>query len=507
MRIRNASVKKLLEKYKEISTLGKIEAVLGWDLSVNLPAKASDERAIQSAYLAKAVTEKWLDPEFKKILEDVNSHPKGLNRREKAVIRNLNWGAKYYHRVPKEIIVEFAETAARAFIAWQEARKKDKFSDFKPFLKKLVELNRLIAKHIGYKDNPYDALLDLYEPGLTTKSCREIYSLLQPELTRILKKITKSKNYSSTSDLVDSQSNFPQDDQRQLSLFVLKRMGYDLKAGRMDISTHPFTTTLGHFDVRITNRYKLNDFRDSLMTAMHETGHALYEQGVKEEYAATPLDGGVSLGIHESQSRFWENQIGRSLEFIKYLTPVLHAFYPEQLEKVDAQSLFLLFNTVKPSLVRTESDEVTYNLHVALRFELEEGLINGRFKVEELPGLWRAKMKKYLGVVPKTDREGVLQDVHWSHGPMGYFPTYTLGNLYAAQFAKKMETELDLKELSGKGELGTILSWLRTNIHQHGGMYWPQELSVRITGAKLNPKHFLDYIKAKYSEIYKVKLQ
>ena len=506
MKIRSAKLKRLLEKYKEISTLGKIEAVLGWDLSVNLPPKASNERALQSAYLAQAVSEKWLDPEFKSLLEDVNRNPKGLNNKEKAIIRGLNWGAKYYHRVPKQVIVEFTETAGKAFIAWQEARKKDNFSQFKPHLKKLIELNRLIAKHIGYKDNPYDALLDLYEPGLTTKACKEIYSVLRPELTRILKKIMRSKNYSSESSLVGSELNYPPDDQRQLSLFVLRRMGYDLEAGRMDISTHPFTTTMGHHDVRITNRYKINDFRDSLMTAMHETGHALYEQGIKNEYAATPLDGGVSLGIHESQSRFWENQIGRSLEFIKYLTPVLHAFYPEQLGKADAQSIFSLFNMVRPSLIRTESDEVTYNLHVALRFELEEGMINGAIKVDELPGLWRAKMKKYLGIVPKTDREGVLQDVHWSHGPMGYFPTYTLGNLYAAQFAKKMEKELDLKELSGRGELGTILSWLRANIHQHGGLYWPEELSLMVTGSRLNPKHFLDYIKAKYSKIYQIKL-
>jgi carboxypeptidase Taq len=279
-------------------------------------------------------------------------------------------------------------------------------------------------------------------------------------------------------------------------------MGYDLDAGRMDVSSHPFTDTLDHFDVRITNRYKTGEFRESLMVAMHEGGHALYEQGVSEEYTYTPLDGGVSLGIHESQSRFWENQIGRSLPFIKFMTPIFHAFYPDQLSKVGGEELYTLFNQVKPSLIRTEADEVTYNLHIALRFELEEAMVNDKVKIEDLPEIWREKMKSYLGVVPKTDREGVLQDVHWSHGPLGYFPTYTLGNLYAAQFTNKMKKDIKVSESAEKGELGSILSWLRTNIHQHGSLYMPDELIKKVTHEALNPNYFLEYIKEKYSKIY-----
>lgn len=508
MKVTNKKVKKLLEKYKEISLLARINGLLGWDLNVNLPAKAGEGRAQQSAYLAKLITEKWLEPEFRKIFDSLNNQSKSkeLTREGAAVIRNLNWGAKYFFRVPKEIIVEFAETGTRAFMAWQKAKAEDKFSDFLPHLEKLIRLNQIIAKHIGFDENPYDALLDLYEPGLTTSVCKKMFEKLQPSLSGILKKIQKSPKYKEESPLVGGELSYPLDDQRQLALFVLRKMGYDLDAGRMDVSSHPFTDTLGKWDVRITNRYKINEFRESLMVAMHEGGHALYEQGVREEYEYTPLDGGVSLGIHESQSRFWENQVGRSYEFITFMTPVFHAFYPEQLAKVGSGSLHALFNLVKPSLIRTEADEVTYNLHVMLRFELEEKMITGKIKAKDLPEIWREKMKRYLGVVPKTDREGVLQDVHWSHGPMGYFPTYTLGNLYAAQFAAKMRKDLNLSKLMGKGELGTILSWLRDKIHRHGSLYWPAELVKRVTGEELNPNYFLKYIKEKYSKLYNTKL-
>lgn len=504
MRVKNKKVQKLLEKYKEIALLGRISGLLGWDLNVNLPEKGSEGRAQQIAYLTKLRVEKWLDPEFKKLVEETKVS--GLNLEEKAILRNLRQASKYYFKIPKEIIVEFSETTPRAFMAWQKAKEKDKFKDFLPHLKKLIRLNQIIAEHLGYKDNPYDALLDLYEPGFTTSQGKKIFAKLAPELTKILSKIKKSKAYFEKSELTEGEQNYKVEAQKKLSSFVLHRMNYDMKAGRMDISSHPFTSELGRFDVRITNRYKVNDFRESLMVAMHEGGHALYEQGVDEKYDATPLEGGVSLGIHESQSRFWENQVGRSEQFFFFMLPVFHAFYPQELAKKDAETLFRLFNQVRPSLIRTEADEVTYNLHIALRFELEEALINAKVKPEKLPEIWRVKMKKFIGVVPKTDREGVLQDVHWSHGPFGYFPTYTLGNLYAAQITETLRNELDLDDLIRKGELGTILSWLRTNIHQHGSLYWPDELIKKVTGQNLTEKYFLDYIKKKYSQVYNPKL-
>ncbi len=500
MKVRNKNIKKLLEHYKEIAVLNQINATLGYDLNVSLPQKGSEGRAAQSAYVTKILTEKWLDVEFRKLVEDTDD--KGLLQEEISILRNLKHLGHYYWQVPKEVIVELSEETSRAFMVWSEAKKGNKFKDFLPNLEKVLGLQKIIAEHLGYKENRYDALLDLYEPGLTTKDFDAIVKILQPELTKLVKAIQKSKKYTSQSELIGGNNYYPVDDQRQVGMFAARKLGYDFDAGRLDVSSHPFTETLGKYDVRITTRYKTSDFRESLMGTIHETGHALYEQGVNEEYENTPLDGGVSLGIHESQSRFWENQVGRSYEFISYMTPVLHAFFNDQLGKTSADTLFRLFNQVNPSFIRTESDEVTYNLHIALRFEIENALINEKIKAEDLTEVWREKMKKYLGVVPETDREGVLQDVHWSIGSFGYFPTYCLGNLYAAQITATMKKELQVEELVAKGDVGTILSWLRSNIHQYGSLYYPKELIKKVTGEPLNPEYFLKYIKEKYKKVY-----
>lgn len=499
MRVANKEVKKLLNHYREISLLNNVSAILGWDLEVNLPSKASETRALQNAYITKLISDKWLEADFRKNLEKA-SNLKNLNLYEKAVVRNLNQASKFYHRVPQEIIVEFSETTSKAFFAWREARAQNRYKIFESHLKKLISLSQIIAGHIGYTDNPYDALLDIYEPGFSTKEGKRIFGSLVKELGVLLKQIKKSQEFLRSHAQEDAE--YPDVSQKQIANYVLRKMGYDFNAGRMDVSAHPFTTQLGAGDIRITNRYSSHNFIESIMVAMHEGGHALYEQGVSKEFDNTPLEGGVSLGIHESQSRFWENQVGRSLEFCKYLEPVLKAFYPTQLTKYDSERLYKAFNRVKPSFIRVEADEVTYNLHIALRFELEEALINEKVSSVELPEIWREKTKKYLGVVPKTDSEGVLQDVHWSHGSFGYFPTYTLGNLYAAQFSHFMRSDLDVRDLVVSGEFGTILGWLRDGVHKHGSLYWPKELVEKVTGKSLSVKYFLNYLNKKYSEIY-----
>src|SRR3989344_305372 len=500
MKIENIYVKKLVSQYREISLLNNVSALLSWDLEVNLPSRAMEARSAQSAYLTKLTSDKWLDTDFKKTLEKAQE-ARNLNAHENAIVRNLVQGAKFYHRVPQETIVNLSETTSKAFFAWREAREKNKYKLFEPHLKKVIALSKIIAEHIGYSDKPYDALLDMYEPGFTTKEGKVIFGSLVKELGALLTKIKKSQAY-----LIDENklltTEYSPTYQKQIADFVLNKIGYDFSAGRMDVAAHPFTIELGAGDVRITNRYSPHNFIESVMVAMHEGGHALYEQGIVREFDGTPLAGGVSLGIHESQSRFWENQVGRSREFIEYLEPTLLAFYPKQLEDATAEGLYRAFNRVHPSLIRVEADEVTYNLHIALRFELEEALINGKIKVADLPEVWRTKMKKYLGVEPKSDSEGVLQDVHWSHGSFGYFPTYTLGNLYAAQFTFFMKRELALAKLIREGDFGTILSWQRKNIHQYGSLYWPKELVKRVTGKPLSPDYFLDYLKKKYSEMY-----
>ena len=501
MHLKNLTIKKLIEKYKEISLLGKVKAVLDWDLNVNLPQKGSEGRARQSAYITELVVNKWLDPEFRKILDQANNES-NLLLEEKAILRNINYSGKYYLKVPKEIIIEKEKTASEAFMSWQEAKKQDKFVDFLPYLSKIIELSRIVADHLGYKDNPYDALLDLFEPELTAKFTEEKFSKIKPALTKLLIKIRKSKKYQSPLNFVNGQLNYPIESQKQLSLFVAKKSGYDLNAGRIDVSAHPFTTALDRFDVRITTMYKALDLRSSFTSTMHETGHAIYEQGINEDYSETPLEFGVSMGIHEAMSRFWENQVGRNPNFLKFLRPVFQAFYPEQLGQVGDETLVKLFNWVEPGFIRIEADEVTYSLHIILRFEIEKALINKKLKPKDLPEVWRAKMKQLFAITPKTDREGVLQDVHWSYGAFGYFPSYALGNLYAAQLLAKMKQELDVENLLLQGNLDTIRFWLKDNIYQYGSLYLPLELIKKATNEELNPKYFIDYINKKYTQIF-----
>lgn len=501
MQIKNKQVEKLLEFYREIYTLNKISALLSWDLNVNLPENGGQERAEQSAYLAGKVADLWLNSSFKNTLQSVQAE-KGLNDWEKAIVRNLSHNGKFYFSVPREIIVEFEETSSKAFLAWREARANNDFNLFLPHLRAIVRLNQIVAKHIGYESNPYDALLDMYEPGLTTEKCRGIFDSLTPRLASLLVKIKRSELYKKQQKEPDKMLTYDKDSQEQLAQFVLRKIGFDLRSGRQDVSAHPFTITLGSSDVRVTNRYKDDNYVESIMVALHEGGHGLYELGVDDSFSGTPLEGGVSLGIHESQSRFWENQLGRSEEFARFIAPILQAMYPKQLGGVNYELIMVDFNRVNPGLIRVEADEVTYNLHIALRFEIEEALINNRIKPDDLPEIWNKKMKKYLGVVPDNNANGVLQDVHWSQGSIGYFPTYTLGNLYATQFANKLNKDLDLAKLTGQGEFGSILAWFRDNVHQHGAFYWPEELVKMVTSETLKPKYFVKYLEDKYGRIY-----
>lgn len=505
MKIKNISLKTVINHYKEITLLNEIKALLDWDLNVNLPVKASESRAEQSAQITKLISNYWLNPEFRKPLEKIIECKDSLTFHEQAMVRNLENASHYYYKVPQELIIEFSKTASESFMAWQQAKKEDDVKLFLPYLNKIVFLNQKIAQHLGYKDNRYDALLNQYEQSLTTKQCKELFQKLRIELVKLLKSIQKSTRYREENDLVSDKHHYSLFRQKQLSEFILHKIGYDTYAGHLAISAHPFTQVMHRSDVRITTWYDKHDPRPSLMATIHEAGHAMYEQGVADEYDYTPLSGGISLGIHESQSRFWENQIGRSPEFLSYLTPILQAFFPDQLSKTREDDIIQLFNHVKPSMIRVEADEVTYNLHIALRFELEEALINNKITTKDLPELWRSKMKDYLGVVPKTDQEGMLQDVHWSYGAIGYFPTYTLGNLYAAQFTHAMKKELDISSLISSGKFGTILSWLRENIHQYGSLYWPDELVEKVSGGKLDSHYYIDYLKKKYQTIYSIK--
>ncbi len=499
--VKNPTIKKILEKYKEIALLGKVNALLGWDLNVNLPMQGGAYRSEESAYVTELITNKWLDSEFRTLIEKANCE-NDLTLEEKAIVRNLNVATKFYYKVPKELIIENEKVTSGAFIDWRTAKEENNFKKFQPHLTKIVEIDKQIAQYLGYKNNPYDALLDLYEPELTAAECSRLFNGVKRELVPFIKKITKSKGYNDNVKFINRQMHYPKADQEKILNYTIEKMGFDFSRGRVDISAHPFTTTLGTNDIRTTTFYSEIDFRDSFTSSIHETGHALYELGINPEFASTPLEGGVSLGMHEGMSRFWENMVGKNPHFLRFMTPVFKSIYDKQLAGIDAEGLIKTFDMVKPSLIRIYADEVTYSLHIILRFEMENDIINGKIAVKDAPEAWADKAKKLLGVEPKTDSEGVLQDVHWAYGNFGYFPSYAMGNLYGAQILSVMQKQVKVDQELAQGNLQPIKNWLDNNLHQYGSLYFPTELIKKITGKPLDYTYFTKYIIKKYSEIY-----
>lgn len=493
-----SSIKTILDWYKEISLLEKVRALLDWDMNVNLPKNGSQGRGEQSSLIAQLVTERWLDKKF--VAQLTNIDISALSAEEKAIVQSAKRLGKYYLRVPRELILKKASMTTNAFMIWAEAKKNNNFADFVSLLTSLVSIDKEIASYLSDGGDPYDALLDLYEPGLSGKTCKQVICSLQPTLSTFLEKIISSSVYKNKKPVTGV---FTIEKQHELVHLMLKKMSYDLSSGCLHTSSHPFTTTLDRHDVRITTRYNEHDYREALTSTIHEAGHALYELGVDERYSYTPLEGGVSMAIHESQSRFWENQVGRNPAYLLHLLPFVKDILGYT---IDHKSFVLQLNDVKRSFIRTEADELTYPLHIMLRFEIESELINEGASVRDLPQMWNEKMKKYLGVIPPNDREGVLQDVHWAYGAFGYFPSYALGNIYAAQFAFAMKKELNFDGLLQTGDTQPILDWLRVHIHRYGGRYLPEELIKKVTGSPLTSSHYLEYLKDKYSKIYETTL-
>lgn len=503
MHSKHPQIQKLLEHYKKISLLGKVQATLDWDLNVNLPPKASEGRAEQTAYLEELSTDMWLDKDFRTTLENITTQEQNLTQEEKALVRNLNHAMNTYTKVPKELLIKKAQVTSNAFIAWRKAKEKNHYPTFLPFLKQILEFDRQIAEYIGYKENPYDALLDEYEPGLTASFTKKTFDSLKTELVALLEKIKGSKYYEEKT-ILDTKQIFSLESQKALNLQIMKQMGYDFDAGRMDVSAHPFTTTLDRYDIRLTTKYAEDDFRESFTACMHETGHALYEQGINPDYASTPLEGGVSLGIHESLSRFWENMVGKNPAFLQYFAPYFEDAYEKQLAEVTDEELVRLFNHVSPSFIRIEADEITYSLHIILRFEIENKLINSHISPEDAPEAWRTLSKELFDIVPDIDSQGILQDVHWAYGSFGYFPSYALGNLYGAQFLDAMKKDIEFEKEIGNGNLLIVKDWLDKHVHTHGSLHYPKDLMTVATGKELDPKYFVEYLKEKYTKLYEL---
>lgn len=495
------SYQKLYHLMREVAALRGAQAVLSWDQETYMPENGVEVRSHRLATLATLGHQKFTAPELGTLLAELEQQQDTLSAEERANVREWKRDRDRAVKLPEEHVRELTETSSQAHTAWMNARKNNDFAAFAPLLQKIVQLNQKSAEIYGFEGERYDALMDGFEPGMTVKKLDPVLSFMRDETAKIVKTLAAAPQ------LDDScvYQKFSLAGQKALSWEVAEALGMDAKSSRLDTAVHPFCTSFSPQDARITTRYNENYLTDNLYSVMHEVGHALYEMGFKLEHVDTPMADAISLGIHESQSRSWENLVGRSLPFAEWVLPLLRKHFPEQFAKVSSEQYYRAVNTVEPSAIRVDADEVTYNLHIVLRYEIERGLLNNTIAVKNLPQEWNDRMIKYLGYTPKNDREGVLQDVHWSHGGLGYFPTYTLGNLYAAQFWASMKKDLPNVDAEIRsGNFANILQWLRKNIHQHGRKFSADELCKNITGETLNPQHFMNYIKTKYGALYGV---
>lgn len=497
---------KLEKKLKELSTYLKtiehyrnVGSLMYWDMTTGMPENAAEGRAETMSFMQMQAHNLSVSKEIHDFIKFFEKNEEKLNFVQKRMLHELKKNYEKEKIFPEEFVKEFSLAASRGQLAWEKAKNEDNFEIFKPALEKIVELTKKSIKYKGYKGNKYNALLDDYEPGLTVEKLDKVFDELRDGIVTILKKINNSGTEISN---VFEGKEFPKENQKRFCIKILKTIGFDFKSGRMDETEHPYTLDMSNKDVRITNHYYLNDFTSAMFSAIHEGGHGIYEQNIPDSLEGTGLNVAASMAIHESQSRFYENIVGRSKEFLGVILPTLKEKFP-QLEDIDVDKLYKAVNKVEPSLIRTEADELTYSLHIIIRYEIEKQLINGEISVSELPEVWNKKYKEYLGVEPKNDAEGVLQDMHWSDGSFGYFPSYALGNLYGCQMLNTMlkENSTALTDLKN-GDLTYINNWLSDNVHKYGSLYDSEELLERVTGEKLNPKYFIDYLNKKYKDIY-----
>ena len=485
---------KLRGELVAMAKYGSAVAVLDWDEQVYMPPAGRQFRGEVKALISADLHRRFTSSEFVKLVKTLYE-PKNfekLSSDQKVIVHETWRDLQKALKIPPEFVEEFSKLTTKAFGAWVEARKISDFKIFQPYLQKIVAMKQKEAQLVGFKDSPYDALLDDFEPKMTTRKLDGLFAPLASELSILIKKVAVKKSPTLP------KTKYPLEQQIKLNAEVAKILGYDLQAGRIDQSAHPFTTGFHPTDVRITTRYDENDFYVSMGSVIHEAGHAMYEQGLPAKEFGTPLGEAASLGIHESQSRLWENFVGRSMEFCEFLYPLLKKHFKDI--KYSAKDLHEWLNRVQPSLIRVESDETTYNLHIILRYQLERALIENKLDVGELPEAWNAKMQQYLGINVPDAAHGVLQDVHWSYGSIGYFPTYSLGNVYAAQLFNQAKDDIsELEAGFAKGKFNPFLQWLRKNIHQEGSRYYPEDLIKHITGEGLNPVFLLNYLKEKSS--------
>lgn len=489
---KNQVIGEILEKYRVVWALNHSMAVLGWDMETHMPESGAGSRGIASGQLAMMVQKATVDLGG---LVAKAEKLRDLDDEEKGIIRVLRRDLDYYTKIPPELVEEQARITTEATVVWRKARMGSKFKLFEPHLEKILELTRKIADCLGYTKHPYNALLDLYEEGFTVRDADSVFSRLVPKTKQILEKVTSAGIYPPRHSL--ESVKYDTDAMVRVNEGILQMLEMPKDRFRMDVSTHPFTTGIAPDDVRITTRYEGVNFKSTLFSTIHESGHALYDLQLGDKLRYTPVANGPSLGLHESQSRFWENVVGRSKEFTKLVNPLLKKNLPF-VSRYSPEQLYLYFNTVRKSLIRVDADELTYNLHIALRYELEKKMLSGDVSVSELPEVWNDMFEDYLGMRPKNDADGVLQDIHWSGGSLGYFPTYSLGNVVLGMIWHKMGDGELVRKSVGKGDLMQLRKWLRVNIHRWGAVYSPKELQMKLFGEAYNPDSLLEYYEAKF---------
>lgn len=495
----SADLDQLKSILAEIADLRRAVAVLSWDQETYMPTGGAEARGDQLATIGRIAHIKFTAPEVGALLEKLRQEAAPPDSDEARLVKVVTRNYEKSTRVPPEFVAEMARVTTLAHEAWVKARAEANFALFQPHLEKIVELNRRYIAFFPPADHPYDVLLDDYEPGMKTSDVKSIFATLRPQQVALIQAIAARPQV----DDAFLRQNFPEKGQWDFGVEVITRFGYDWDHGRQDKAVHPFTIGIAPTDVRITTRVDENYLSDMFFSTIHEAGHALYELGLPLAYDRTPLGDAASLAFHESQSRMWENLVGRSLPFWEGAYPRLQEIFPQQLGGVNLETFYKGINKVTPSLVRVDADEATYNLHIMLRMEIEIGLIEGSIAVKDLPEVWNARMQEYLGLTPPNDALGVLQDVHWSGGSIGYFSTYALGNLIASQLWEQINRDIpDLDHQMCCGQFAELLGWLRKNVHQYGHKYEPQELVQKITGSKIDPAPYLRYLQTKYGKIY-----
>lgn len=498
------AVQRLWQHLTTISDLRAAAGYLQWDQETLMPPGGAATRAAVLATLSRMAHEAFVSAETGRLLEAAERAAQGLDPDSDgaALTRMTRRDYDRLTKLPAEFVAERSREASLSTQAWRAARQANDFPAFRPSLVKMIDFARRTADYLGFPEHPYDALLDLFEPDMKAREVDGLFARLREVTVPFVRAIA------ARGPVVDEgilRQDYPEEGQRAFALPIAAAFGYDLTRGRLDVSAHPFASGFNVDDVRITTRYDRHYLPTAIFSIFHEAGHAMYEQGVSPTLNRTPIAHGASLGLHESQSRMWENLVGRSRPFWEHYYPALQAQFPQQLRGVTVDTFYPAVNIVQPSLIRTEADEVTYNLHIMLRFELEKALLDGSQRADDLPDAWNGKMQDYLGVTPPSDADGVLQDIHWSQGGIGYFPTYSLGNIISVQlFEAAQQVHPNLPGDFGRGDFSRLLGWLREHVHRHGRKFLPREILRRATGGELSAEPYLRYLQTKFGKIYGV---